>query len=158
MAVPRTEHFDYEVQLAAAPGGGYRGVGTSRQTTRAPGLAGARPEVCAAGDEVVVCADRSDAPPRWWALVAIAPAMWIPFLGTWLMNRHVDARNRAPARVFTLHVPGLGARLHTGIRLRIFHTTDGGLELPPTDVNEVTVLDDPAAPTLTFASPRREAW
>jgi hypothetical protein len=157
MAVPLSQQFDYEVQLEPAPDGSYRGVATTLQAN-VPGLAGRVPEVCVTGDDVVVRADPSDAPPSRWVLVLLIPVRWIPVLGTWLADRYYDAGRCAWARAFTIRVPGLGARIHPGIKLRLRHRIYAGPGSPTREDNEVTLRYDPGAPVLTFACPSHEPW
>ncbi|HMG21425.1 MAG TPA: hypothetical protein VK607_08920 [Kofleriaceae bacterium] len=157
MAVPLSQQFDYEVQLEPAPDASYRGVATTLQGS-VPGLAGRMPEVCVTGDDVVVCAAPSDAPPSRWLLVSLIPLRWIPILGPWLTDRYFDAGRCAGARAFTIRVPGLGARLHPGIKLRLRHRIYAGPGMPTTEDNEVTFHDDPSAPVLTFACPSHVPW
>jgi hypothetical protein len=159
MAVPGTQLFDYEVQLQRAPDGSYRGVATTLPGNAPGGLAGRAPEICVTGDDLVARAQPSEAPPpRWLRVVVLLPVLWIPGLGTWLANRYIADGRHAFARAFHLCVPGLGARLRPGIKLRLHHDIYGGMSLPTRQDNEVTVVGDPEAPVLTFAYPRHEPW
>ena len=145
MAIPASGHFWYSAVLTRDEDGGYVAKAASLQAASGgpPGLAGLAPTLRVLDGVIRLEADPTERPPAPWTQWLLLPSIFVPWLGTRLMNWWSGRRQRAAqVSVAELRIPGIDAELDEGVELRLRYVPLVNFGEPMKPLLEVALLRD----------------